>query len=182
MDVLNSLPYLDAVVRESLRLHAPVSATSRVATKDDFLPLATPFTDKKGAVHDSIRVRKGDTLLIPIRAMNRSKTYWGEDAQEFKPERWITPGGIPSATSAIPGIWGNMMTFLGGPHSCIGYRFALVEIKALLFTLVRSFEFELAVAEDDVVGKSSLVVRPHLKSEPEKGSQLPLWIKPYVPS
>ena len=55
MDELNALPYLDAVVRETLRLHAPVSMTSRVAMKDDVLPLAIPFSDSKGVIHHEIR-------------------------------------------------------------------------------------------------------------------------------
>jgi cytochrome P450 len=55
MDELNALPYLDAVVRETLRLHAPVSMTSRIAMKDDVLPLAVPFTDSKGVIHHEIR-------------------------------------------------------------------------------------------------------------------------------
>jgi cytochrome P450 len=54
MDELNSLPYLDAVVRETLRIHAPVASTIREAMKDDILPLATPFVDKKGRIRDSI--------------------------------------------------------------------------------------------------------------------------------
>ncbi|KAJ3838895.1 cytochrome P450 [Lentinula raphanica] len=182
MDTLNSLPYLDAVVRETLRVHSPVTGTLRVAMKDDFIPLGTPYTDKNGEVHNSIQVSKGDTLSVPILAVNRSKEIWGEDAREFKPERWMTPGGVPNAASTIPGVWGNMLSFLGGAHACIGYRFSLVEMKALLFVLVRKFEFDLAVSPDDVVGKSTIVQRPHLKSEPEKGSQLPLWMKLYVPS
>jgi Cytochrome P450 len=51
----NAFPYLDAVVRETLRLHAPVSMTSRIAMKDDVLPLAVPFTDSKGVIHHEIR-------------------------------------------------------------------------------------------------------------------------------
>lgn len=41
-----------------------------------------------------------------------------------RPERWET---TPDAAASIPGIWGHMLTFLGGPRACIGYRFALVE-------------------------------------------------------
>ena len=88
---------------------------------------------------------KGDPVLIPILFLNRSKEIWGEDALEFRsvvygtlsarasvpkvtwidrPERWQTP---PEAASSIPGVWANMLTFLGGPHSCIGYRFAVIE-------------------------------------------------------
>ncbi|KAJ3889400.1 cytochrome P450 [Lentinula edodes] len=182
MDILNSLPYLDAVVRETLRVYSPVTGTERVAMKDDILPLGVPFTDQNGEVHNDIRVRKGDLFNIPVLAVNRSKALWGEDARDFKPERWLTPGGVPSTVASIPGVWGNMLSFLGGAHACIGYRFSLVEMKALLFVLIRAFEFELAVSPEDIVGKASIVRRIHLKSEPEKGSQLPLWVKPYVQS
>lgn len=48
MDELNALPYLDAVVRESLRVHAPVLATTREVAQDDFLPFSEPLIDKHG--------------------------------------------------------------------------------------------------------------------------------------
>ena len=54
MDELNGLPYLDAVVREALRVHAPVPSTLRVATQDDILPLGEPIKDKYGRVMDGI--------------------------------------------------------------------------------------------------------------------------------
>ena len=55
MDQLIALPYLDMVVRETMRLHAPVPATSKLAMKDDILPLSEPVTDRKGRIHHSIR-------------------------------------------------------------------------------------------------------------------------------
>jgi hypothetical protein len=55
MDELNALPYLDMMVRETMRIHAPVPSTIRVAMKDDILPLNAPFKDKKGVLHDGIR-------------------------------------------------------------------------------------------------------------------------------
>ncbi|KAF9464574.1 cytochrome P450 [Collybia nuda] len=176
MDELNALPYLDMVVRETMRFHAPVPSTIRVAMKDDILPLNTPFKDRKGVFHDGIRVRKGQMLLVPILALNRDKSIWGENSMEFLPERWET---VPEAAGTIPGIWGNMLTFLGGPRACIGYRFSLVEMKALLFTLVRAFEFELAVPAKDIIKKQSIVQRPVLLTDVEGGNQLPLLIKPY---
>ena len=54
MDELQALPYLDMVVRETLRYHSPVPMTSRVATKDDLIPLNTPYTDRDGVVHDHV--------------------------------------------------------------------------------------------------------------------------------
>ncbi|KAJ3556986.1 hypothetical protein NM688_g1720 [Phlebia brevispora] len=179
MDELSALPYLDMVVKETLRFHAPVPMTGRIAMKDDRIPLNKPFTDRYGEVHDSIAIAKGDAVMIPILILNRSKALWGEDALEFKPERWENP---PEAIASIPGVWGNLLSFLGGPRSCIGYRFSLVEMKALLFTLVRSFEFELAVPPSDIIKRSTIVQRPLVQTEKEKGNQLPLLVRPYQPA
>lgn len=176
MDELNELPYLEAVVRETMRVHAPVPSTIRVAMTDDVIPLDTPFVDVHGQVQDSIRVKKGDPIFIPILVINRSKALWGEDAFEFKPERWES---VPDAVQHIPGVWANQMSFLGGPRACIGYRFSLIEMKALIFALVRAFEFELAVPPEEIIKKSTAVQRPLVRSEMVKGCQLPLLIKPY---
>ncbi|KAI0357854.1 hypothetical protein OH77DRAFT_1308194 [Trametes cingulata] len=74
-----------------------------------------------------------------------------------------------------------MLTFLGGPRACIGHRFAVVEMKALVFTLVRAFEFSLAVDPSEVKKMPGLVERPMLAGTPGR-SQLPLLVKQYVPS
>lgn len=55
MDELNALPYLDMVVRETLRVYAPVPSSMRVSLKNDVIPLGTPFTDRNGEVLDSIK-------------------------------------------------------------------------------------------------------------------------------
>lgn len=60
MDELSALPFLDAVVRETLRVHAAVTGTMRVAMHDDVIPLNEPFVDKKGKSHNEIRY-----ILLP---------------------------------------------------------------------------------------------------------------------
>lgn len=55
----------------------------------------------------------------------------------------------------------------------------LHRMKALIFTLVRPFEYELAVKREDVIKKSSIVQRPLILSELENGSQMPLILRPY---
>ncbi|EIN09254.1 cytochrome P450 [Punctularia strigosozonata HHB-11173 SS5] len=176
MDEVDGLEYLDATVREGLRYHSPLATTERVATRDDVIPLDTPYVDKDGVTRESIRVKKGDNILVPIRAVNRSKELWGEDAEEFRPERWLQ-SAIPDAAKRIPGIYSHMMTFLGGTHSCVGYRFAMVEMKVILFTLIRAFEFRLAISPEDIGRKANIVGRPYVISDPESGTQLPLTIR-----
>ncbi|EMD33505.1 hypothetical protein CERSUDRAFT_118080 [Gelatoporia subvermispora B] len=175
MDELNALPYLDAVVRETLRFHSPIPYSFREATKDDVIPLNTPYTDTRGEAHNSVKIDKGTTVIIPIAALNTLKELWGDDAMEFKPERWES---LPDAVSAVPGVWGNMLTFLGGPRACIGYRFAIVELKALIFILVRAFEFEPA---EEIITITNMMAfkRPSVANEKEKGNQLPLLVKHY---
>lgn len=134
MDELNDIPYLDAVVRETLRLHAPVPSTLRVAVKDDILPLGHPVQTTNGELIDCIRmhtddsrgrlffsfsfsrIRKGQMLFVPILAANRTQELWGPDAKEFRPERWLG-SSPPEVVSTIPGVWGNLLTFLGGPRA-----------------------------------------------------------------
>ncbi|KAJ3479121.1 hypothetical protein NLI96_g9286 [Meripilus lineatus] len=175
MDELMALPYLDCVLRETLRLYPPVATSARQAMKDDVIPLNKPYVDTQGNISDSIQIRAGDHIIIPIAAINQMKEIWGDDAEEFRPERWDSP---PSAATGIPGVWGNVLSFLGGPRACIGYRFGLVEFKALVFTLVRAFEFELAVPKEQVTKKSLVVVKPVIIGRGEKGNQMPMFIRP----
>ncbi|KAJ7606355.1 cytochrome P450, partial [Mycena polygramma] len=176
MDELNSLPYLESVVRETMRVHAPAVFTQRMAMADDVLPLSKPYVDKAGTLHDSLPLRKGQMIHIPILAVNTDKDIWGEDATEFKPERWEH---IPESASAIPSVYANLLTFFAGPHNCIGFRFSLAEMKALLFTLIRAFEFEPAVPGGIGPKLNGLLQRPSVLADEKSGSSLPLILKAY---
>jgi hypothetical protein len=81
---LDKLPLLDAVVRESLRVHAPVQDAGRVATADTAIPLVRLFVDRAGALQHEIRVRKGDLVTLPIGAVHRDEGMWGADEHEWK--------------------------------------------------------------------------------------------------
>ena len=64
MDDLNGLPYLDAVVRETLRLHPALSIVLRAAGKDDCIPLDTPFKDREGMLHNEIRFAFSSSFML----------------------------------------------------------------------------------------------------------------------
>ncbi|KAK0445270.1 uncharacterized protein EV420DRAFT_1622639 [Desarmillaria tabescens] len=82
---------------------------------DDVIPLSWLFIDRKGKVQDCIRCV---SYFIHIDNHYLSEALWGEDARAFK---------IPDTVKSIPGVWGNLLSFIGSPHLCIGYCFSLVE-------------------------------------------------------
>ncbi|KAJ7288741.1 cytochrome P450 [Mycena rebaudengoi] len=177
LDELNSLPLLENIIRETMRLYPPVVATRRKSAVDDVLPLGRPHTDIHGKMHNSLPIRKGQVIHIPILDVNTDESIWGEDAAEFKPERWEH---VPDAASAVPSVWAHLLTFLAGPRNCIGFRFSIAEQKVLLFTLIRAFEFSPALPEGEIVMSSLGIQSPIVVSEKGKGSQLPLIVTAYT--
>jgi cytochrome P450 len=55
MDELNALPYLDSVVRETLRYHTVVPGTVRIATQEDVIPVEKPYEDRFGNIRNTIQ-------------------------------------------------------------------------------------------------------------------------------
>ncbi|WVQ81299.1 hypothetical protein IAT38_003422 [Cryptococcus sp. DSM 104549] len=185
LEQLQALPYLDAVVREVLRLYPPVPGTVRQATEDCVIPLGTPVQGRDGKMMESVRVQRGTHLYIPILNINTDPLIWGPTAHTFDPSRFLPPSptspptpSTPLKEAQIPGIWGHLLTFLGGTRNCIGYRFALAEIKAILFVLIRGLEFAELGSKPVVEQKVSVVMRPRVVGEEAAGLQMPLMVKP----
>lgn len=149
-DHIRSLPYLDAVCREGLRIHPAAPRTDRIALEDDVIHLSQPLTTVDGKTVSSIAIKAGQVFHIPSAVQNVDPFVWGKDAEEFKPERWLIPGGVPSADQLPYGPYGNIASFLDGPRSCIGWRLALLEFKIMISLLIR--DFELTSTPDDVKG------------------------------
>ncbi|OJT02010.1 Cytochrome P450 3A24 [Trametes pubescens] len=142
-DEVMELPYLDAVCRETMRRFPPVTTLLRIVRKDAILPLSAPIRGIDGAMMDAIPVRKGMHIVTGVQACNTNEELWGPDADEWKPERWMKP--LPRAVEEahIPGVYSNLMTFVGGARACIGFKFAQLEMKVVLATLIPAFSFEL---------------------------------------
>jgi len=159
-DVLVDLPLLDAVCRETLRLYPPVSFVFRETFEDSVLSLSRPVTGVNGRLIHEIPVTKGTGIIIGIRASNRNKEIWGEDAHEWKPERWLSPLPDTVTDAGIPGVYSNLMTFLGGGRSCIGFKFSQLEMKVVLSVLLHTFKFSPSDNNEDVVWNLANVKYP----------------------
>ena len=84
MSFVDKLPYLNAVVQETLRLCPPAHSTIRVAMEDDAIPLSHPIELRDGTVMQEVHIRKGSYVHIPIEGLNMSKDIWGKDALIFE--------------------------------------------------------------------------------------------------
>lgn len=144
-EMIDRLPYLLAVCNEVLRLYPPGPRTIRMATKD---------TTILGQ-----HVPKGTAVIISPWAINVSTQLWGEDAAQFKPERWLAPG---QATTG--GARGNhaFLSFLAGPRSCLGNSFARGEFACIVLAWVARFEIQFADPNYQLEVSTGLTIRPKL--------------------
>jgi len=78
-------------------------------------------------------------LTLPIAMMHRDREVWGEDAGEFNPLRF--DAGV---TKAAPKNLGALLAFSGGPRSCIGQNFAMLEARIGIAMILQRFSFELS--------------------------------------
>ncbi|KAK0240864.1 cytochrome P450 [Armillaria nabsnona] len=168
---LDSMPYLTAVVKEVLRFHPILANTARVATQDDILPLSKPVTLATGKTVQEIAIPKGVHIFASIAGYNRNKSIWGEDAHVFDPARWFR--GSTSKEASV-GVYGNLFSFAGGLRSCIGWRFAVLELHAFITEVVNNFEFSLTKESERIRREACGIMVPTVEGEMEKGSQLPL--------
>ncbi|GAA5971370.1 hypothetical protein JCM8115_003480 [Rhodotorula mucilaginosa] len=174
---LSSLEYLDAVTREILRLEPALSSTPRVAQRPDLIPLAVPVPS---AIDPSqtithVPVKKGQMIYIGVYAANRNKSIFGQDADYFRPERWLDQENKIEPQRGAG--WSGLMTFLAGPRACIGYKFALLEFKAVLSVLIDTFEFDKRDPDIQIIHRSSVITRPFVAGEMELGTRMPLKVR-----
>ncbi|KAG2347348.1 cytochrome P450 [Suillus weaverae] len=168
-----AMPYTTAVMKEVLRFCCVIYHANRCASQDDVLPLSQPITTRSGDVIRELPVPKGTRIIVSIAAYNRNKELWGEDAHVFNPDRWLNGTAKEKKVTSI-GVYSNLMTFLGGVRSCIGWRFAVIEIQAFLTEIVGKFEFAPTDKTELIRREACLVMAPTVEGEVGNGVQLPL--------
>ncbi|KAI9773513.1 MAG: hypothetical protein M1835_006145 [Candelina submexicana] len=103
---LKSCRYLQHVINETLRLYPAAAVNTRSAVRDTIIPVGGgPKGDKP------VAVRRGTLLQYSVYVMHRRPDLWGDDAQEWRPERFA---GKSSSWEYLP--------FNGGPRICLGRK------------------------------------------------------------
>lgn len=121
-DAVHEMPYLDMVAAETLRMYPPGFVTARACTEECTI---------KG-----IKVPEGLTVAVPVYSIHRDPRYY-PNPDKFDPDRFL-----PAAKQSR-----NPYTYLPfghGPRSCIGMRFAQLEMKLAMARILKKYSFEVA--------------------------------------
>ncbi|KAJ7692718.1 cytochrome P450 [Mycena rosella] len=140
----DSMPLLNATIKESLRMYPVRPWTYRVATKDTFIPLSQSILSTNGERLSQIQVKKGQLVTLGFASYQKLESRWGEDSGQFNPGRWLE-SRVPQ--SAAIGPYANLLAFSGGSHTCVGWRLAVLEMQVILSELIDKFAFSLPVEE-----------------------------------
>ncbi|XP_053688973.1 probable cytochrome P450 9f2 [Sabethes cyaneus] len=123
-DTLQKMKYLDMVVSESLRKWSPVAAIDRLCVRDYELD------DGEGL---KFTIEKGAAVWFPFHGLHHDPKYY-PNPEKFIPERFDDE----NRANIQPGTY---LPFGIGPRNCIGSRFALMEVKAIIYYMLRHFSF-----------------------------------------
>lgn len=124
---LRSCKYLKAVLNETMRMSAIIPFNVRCPNEDIILP--------RGGGPDGSEptlLEGGTTVLLLTYNIHRDEAYWGPDAKEFNPERWM------GENAPYTDPWA-FLPFSGGPRICIGQQLALNEASYTMARIVQNF-------------------------------------------
>ncbi|KAJ4271332.1 hypothetical protein NW762_000034 [Fusarium torreyae] len=135
-----TLPYLQAVVREGLRMWPPIAG------------LGFKQVPPEGDTINGFFVPGGTQVGQGFFAVGRSHLVWGEDADVFRPERWLLAGDdeLKSMIAAFDTHFGH------GKYSCLGKPIALMEIHKAVFELIKRYDFAIINPERPIKTQTSV--------------------------
>jgi cytochrome P450 family 4 len=128
-DNANKLKYMEMVMKESMRLIPQIPIMSREVL-DDF------------EIEPGVIIPKSTTLVMSLLMLHRNKTYWGEDAEDFRPERFSEENWVPGSNFFVP--------FSAGQRICIGMKFSYVAGKIILARLLHKYKYSTSLTTKDL--------------------------------
>ncbi|KNA10664.1 hypothetical protein SOVF_142100 [Spinacia oleracea] len=133
----SKLVYLHGALCETMRLYPPIAFEAKTSIASDILP-------------SGHQVNPNMLIVFNLYAMGRMKSIWGDDCNEFKPERWITKQGNIKHEPSY-----KYFVFNAGPRTCLGRDMAFIQMKIVAATIIQNYVIE-AVQEQRVVPNVSI--------------------------
>ncbi|KAH9903596.1 cytochrome P450 [Xylariomycetidae sp. FL2044] len=135
------LPYIQACIKEALRVFGPV-------------PMGLPRKAPKGGLTIGDHTfPEGVTLSVSPWVYHYSKEFWGPDARDFRPDRWLEPDASEREKYFIP--WGV------GYASCPGQHIARIQLSKILATVVRDYDIRQVDPKQEWTWAAYFTVVPH---------------------
>ncbi|THV47311.1 hypothetical protein BGAL_0319g00020 [Botrytis galanthina] len=115
--LVKNLKYLNCLINETMRLYPGISANERIALRDTVLPTGGGPNAKS-----PIFVKKGVKVVLWFASMARRKDLWGEDAEIWRPDRWIN------------------LSFGAGPRMCPASDLGVTQIAITTIGILQKFK------------------------------------------
>ncbi|KAJ7227446.1 cytochrome P450 [Mycena pura] len=129
--LLSSLPYLNAVIKESLRLLPPVATSLQRA------PIVGTGSKVLG---EGFVIPEGTSVVVPPYAMHRDPRYFSPSPEKYIPDRWLAGDDDPRRFIVNEDAY---IPFSTGPANCAGKNLALLEIRMVVAFVMQAFEMRL---------------------------------------
>jgi cytochrome P450 len=133
--LVNQMVYISAVLKEVLRLNPP-AGSMRTSLPGTGLVLKTTQGDYNV---------DGNWIYLNTSMIHRDRTVYGDSADDFVPERWLQPEGIPASA------W---RPFERGPRNCIGQELATIEARVIIAMLAYRYDFRKVGLGEVALGKN----------------------------
>ncbi|CAA3031596.1 licodione synthase-like [Olea europaea var. sylvestris] len=144
----SNLPYIQAIIKETFRLHPPIPMLARKSTTD---------CEIKGYT-----IPAGTLLFVNIWSIGRNRKYW-DNPLEFRPERFLEPSKDSNEdTIDVKGQHFELLPFGTGRRGCPGMLLALQEVHTVLAAMVQCFDWKLPPSDGDHLGGVDMSERPGL--------------------
>lgn len=127
----SNLPYIHAIIKETMRLHPPIPLIMRKGIEDCFV--------------DGKMIPKGSMVCVNIWAMGRDQEIW-ENPLEFRPERFL------ESDIDMKGHHFELLPFGSGRRGCPGMSLAMRELPTVIGALVQCFEWKMIDSESKILG------------------------------
>ncbi|KAG6853804.1 hypothetical protein C0991_001254 [Blastosporella zonata] len=135
-DQIRGLKYMRAVLNETLRLFPPVPLNVRECRAEACTLPRPDATYSSGEEDKEYYMPARTTIIFLPLLFQRNKALWGEDADEFDPERWLDPKRLARFIKN-PSIYGP---FSAGPRICVGQNYAYNEASYFIVRLLQKFD------------------------------------------